>query len=483
MLSYPNNGIIYCPNGTHRNSAVILQNDLILTSGLILLQVPQYKIQDHESFKNYNFIDVREYDEFGSMHEIDFRVILKTNENTYVEKKAVIICLLYSKDIDDAISMHFKNLKFLVHEEYKHISEYSKYFSSFLLLQYRNSNLSTLEIESRFRIIARHAPNPLAPSEEIVCVSTPFGNELFLNSVSYGHVANLFGKDNCLGLLNISTAFGCEGGGIYDKDINLRSILLGSSFVSQNDNVCFPIAANISEITKMLCPEEITHWRMPTEQCVCMIDSMNCWGTGCLFRMNDHNYVLTCAHVISSENIVCHVDGQNLQIKLLFKNPIFDSAYDIAFFEVSDKLSSQRSSFCQLAKYIPKIGQRVLSVGFPLFKGFGLKDNFAPSVYRGRIISYSEGVLITDCPVQAGQSGGPIFDTQGNLIAVMVSNFKSTLPERIYPYYNMCIPICDIYHILESYTKTNDLNILNSLKAKSHIVDKWKLRSSVNNKL
>lgn len=111
--------------------------------------------------------------------------------------------------------------------------------------------------------------------------------------------------------------------------------------------------------------------------------------------------------------------------------------------------------FCKLTNYIPQPGQIVFSVGFPLFKQFACDEKYSPTVYRGRVTKYSEGLLTTDCPVQAGQSGGPVFDTNGDLVALMVSNFKTQIDDRIYPYQNMCIPICDIYDIIEKYTRTN----------------------------
>lgn len=89
---------------------------------------------------------------------------------------------------------------------------------------------------------------------------------------------------------------------------NLRGLLLGSTFAHQNDNVSFSLAINVNEILKVLfkdhylkgSPESI---QTDVTKSVCMIDSMGCWGTGCLFQMKNRQFVLTCSHVLSSVSL------------------------------------------------------------------------------------------------------------------------------------------------------------------------------------
>lgn len=471
---YPKNGVIYYYSGTHKTSAVLIGDTFILTSGLILLQAPFIE----RKFKNTSkqkIIHVDADHEFSFLQNLDYRLMVQGENGQLLEIKAQIAYMIYSSDIESTIEQKFKNLSFSLDGEYKAVSEYSIYFSTFLILKFPKRKLSLDTITSA---LAKNSRN-LTVLEDIVSISTPFGNEHFINSVNFGHVANLIGKDDCLALLNISTAFGCEGGGIYDKNLNLRSILLSSCFHYLNDNVCLPLAANISEIMKILHDKPSMTLIMPNEQRLfvfrssCMIDSMGCWGTGCLFQLNGRNFVLTCAHVLRSNNITCYCNDYSFQPKVIYKNPIFDYAYDIALLEGT----KSSHNLAKLANYTPKVGQTVYSVGFPIFKEFGLNGKFVPSIYKGRVTKYSKGILNTDCPVQAGQSGGPIFDGDGSLLAVMVSNFKNDMDGIIYPNHNMCIPICDIYDILLRYSETNDHRVLTSLQAEKSIVDKWKLKA------
>ncbi|XP_058831910.1 uncharacterized protein LOC131690278 [Topomyia yanbarensis] len=486
-MRLPQHGIIYCGAGSQKYSAIIFPNGLVLTTGLILLQIPISKEVEVKLFDR-NFICINDTPELHSLQAIDFTIIKEDAHGQLIEKTARIAFTLCSKAVEQVIKFSFGGLQFLHGDKYRYMTECCHYFSTCLLFQYSEDNLSTANIKNFFEYLFNNIQSDLKIMDEIVCVNTPFGNEHFLNSITYGHVANIFGRNNCLTLLNVPTAFGCEGGGVYDKQLNLRSMMLGSCFMRQGDNICFPLAINLTEIfkvsiTKVSCNVQADHFFSKMIASVCLVDTMNLWGTGCVFKMNNRNFVLTCSHVLGSENFIGYAKDCELQLELLFKNQIFDSAYDVALFEVRNKFDIERP-VCQLADYIPIIGQQVYSVGFPLFKTFGLRETFKPTIFKGRVAKYLKGLVVTDCPVQVGQSGGPIFDLHDNLLAVMVSNFKSCYDGKVYPHHNMCIPMCDIYDIVKEYCETNDAAILKKLQANRVVVDKWKLRSpEIGNKL
>ncbi|XP_062550609.1 peroxisomal leader peptide-processing protease [Armigeres subalbatus] len=475
---YPKNGIIYYHAGSHKSSAILFNEQFVLTSGLALLQVP-FMTREFKNTAKQRIIRIDAHAELNFLQNLDYRIVLQRDNGNLLEKKAQIAYVIYSPDIESTIEQQFEGLRFTLNGEYCDISKYSLYFSSFVIFQFTDQKVSLENLERCFKSEFVENSTELSLLENIICVTAPFGNEHFINSINFGHVSNLIGKDNCLALLNISSAFGCEGGGIYDKNFHIRSILLASCFHHQNDNVHFPLAANVSEIYKILF-DAPKLYKLPSNlttlmtQSSCLITTNGTWGTGCLFRLNGRNFVLTCAHVLSNDNITCYCRDYNFQPILIHKNPIFDYAYDIALLEDTTK---NQNNTTRLSNNIPKVGQIVYSVGFPIFKGFGMNGIFSPSIYRGKVTKYSKGVLITDCPVQAGQSGGPIFEQNGSLLAVMVSNFKNELDGKIYPHHNMCIPICDIYDILLRYSTTNDYTTINGFQAKKDIVDKWKLKT------
>lgn len=102
--------------------------------------------------------------------------------------------------------------------------------------------------------------------------------------------------------------------------------------------------------------------------------------------------------------------------------------------------------FLNLSDRKPCLGQSIYNAGFPFFTNFTDTDDttFSSSIFEGRIIKYSTGVLISDGTLQAGQSGGPMFDENGFILGICISNLK--LDQSIYPNINTAVPICDIKH-------------------------------------
>lgn len=60
---------------------------------------------------------------------------------------------------------------------------------------------------------------------------------------------------------------------------------------------------------------------------------------------------------------------------------------------------------------------------------------------------------MSDGCVQSGQSGGPMFDEDGHVIGICVSNIK--FDNTIYPNVNTAIPVSEIRKTLERYAYTN----------------------------
>lgn len=85
---------------------------------------------------------------------------------------------------------------------------------------------------------------------------------------------------------------------------------------------------------------------------------------------------------------------------MIYKNPKYNQAYDIAILSVPKKISNQ--NLAEHATDKPKVGDIVYSVGFPYFSTFSTKID-SPSVYDGRITKLSKGMILSDVNVQAGE--------------------------------------------------------------------------------
>jgi serine protease Do len=61
-----------------------------------------------------------------------------------------------------------------------------------------------------------------------------------------------------------------------------------------------------------------------------------------------------------------------------------------------------------------KVGQWVIAIGHP----GGYRDNRTPVVRVGRILAVNLAAIRTDCTLVGGDSGGPLFDMQGQVIGI-----------------------------------------------------------------
>lgn len=177
-------------------------------------------------------------------------------------------------------------------------------------------------------------------------------------------------------------------------------------------------------------------------------------------------------NIQSHTAITCTWSGGTFATSILYRNPHLGSAYDVALLHIPDGIRVPDAAFARCAPAnTTTIGQRVFATGFPHFYALA-KVQFAPSILEGRITKVGEHMLQTDASIQAGQSGGPLLNADGDVVAVMVSNTReSSALGRIHPHVNMCIPMGAIVEILAEYAeckgwcwKSNEiiLKIINS---------------------
>src|SRR6185312_11266754 len=141
-------------------------------------------------------------------------------------------------------------------------------------------------------------------------------------------------------------------------------------------------------------------------------------GQGSGFFISADGYVVTNNHVVDkAENVqVTADDGKTYTAKVIGT----DSRTDLALIKVDGK----DFPFVKLSDNAPRIGDWVLAVGNP----FGLGGTVTAGIVsaRGRDIGagpYDDFIQI-DAPVNKGNSGGPSFDVEGNVIGVNTAIFS-----------------------------------------------------------
>ena len=141
-------------------------------------------------------------------------------------------------------------------------------------------------------------------------------------------------------------------------------------------------------------------------------------GQGSGFFITADGYAVTNNHVVQdAENVqVTTDDGKTYTAKVIGT----DSRTDLALIKVDGK----DFPFVKLSDNAPRIGDWVLAVGNP----FGLGGTVTAGIVsaRGRDIGagpYDDFIQI-DAPVNKGNSGGPSFDVEGNVIGVNTAIFS-----------------------------------------------------------
>jgi serine protease Do len=142
-------------------------------------------------------------------------------------------------------------------------------------------------------------------------------------------------------------------------------------------------------------------------------------GQGSGFFITADGYAVTNNHVVDKADAVevTADDGKSYTAKVIGT----DSRTDIALIKVDGRGDFP---FVKLADHAPRIGDWVLAVGNP----FGLGGTVTAGIVsaRGRDIGagpYDDFIQI-DAPVNKGNSGGPTFDVDGNVIGVNTAIFS-----------------------------------------------------------
>jgi serine protease Do len=141
-------------------------------------------------------------------------------------------------------------------------------------------------------------------------------------------------------------------------------------------------------------------------------------GQGSGFFISADGYAVTNNHVVEkAESVqVTTDDGKTHKAKVIGTDP----RTDLALIKVEDG----PYPYVKLSDATPRIGDWVLAVGNP----FGLGGTVTAGIVsaRGRDIGASayDDFIQIDAPVNKGNSGGPTFDTEGNVIGVNTAIFS-----------------------------------------------------------
>jgi serine protease Do len=142
-------------------------------------------------------------------------------------------------------------------------------------------------------------------------------------------------------------------------------------------------------------------------------------GLGSGFFISADGYVVTNNHVVDHAKTVQVTtdDGRTFDAKVVGTDP----KTDVALLKVTE---SGGFPYVSLAKTAPRVGDWVVAIGNP----FGLGGTVTAGIVsaRGRDIGASayDDFLQIDAPINKGNSGGPTFNLQGEVVGVNTAIFS-----------------------------------------------------------
>ncbi|XP_060655422.1 uncharacterized protein LOC132790755 isoform X1 [Drosophila nasuta] len=357
--------------------------------------------------------------------------------------------------------------------------------SSFLVLTMR-----ALKERESFKRFLQHIASylrylqPIHTLDDVLVMCSPFGLENFYKTISIGKVSNVMGS-SLFGLSN-ALPLGCEGSAVFNNKLRLVGVIICTSFQREQENVNLTLAANFGYLLRDFMEQlgtPITMFNMPREpsnfaweRTIAVIESSGQQGTGTFIKVHNKRFILTCAHVVGqclqpNSKVLCRAIDREFHSDVIWCNPDENRPYDLALLTAPDDVPERHC--VRLARNRATLGQTVYNAGFPYYVNFNFKYDFNPSIFQGRIIKCDNGAIMSDGSVQAGQSGGPMFDQNGNILGVCVSNIKHE--DVVYPNINTAIPTFDIRQTLQEFARTSDVKVLSNLVASQDVRRVWSL--------
>lgn len=203
-------------------SGIRISKDWVLSHGILL----RSKIlRDKNLEKSINTLKPGELTSLLTNDQNDLRVnvqyrITKTDNQTTInlnKNEGIIVGCWYCPLIGDT----FKNLFFTWNFSADSRKTDELLLPIFLIVRvhndvvsYENSLESVLVILSQLIKTEICLPSP-GRGARVELESTPFGNPVFIDSISQGIVSNVLGTNGCVMLTDANAVPGCEGGPVY----------------------------------------------------------------------------------------------------------------------------------------------------------------------------------------------------------------------------------------------------------------------------
>lgn len=145
---------------------------------------------------------------------------MRKQENVLQQQTARAYHIVHSHRVRECMETVLEGLHVCIGGDMKPVRLYAPLYASIVIL---STNLAKCvswnhikTVIDRLRPTGSTGPKLL---DEVVTVSTPFGDESFFNTLNVGHISNIFGDHECLLLLDTHLSSGCQGGAVYNRNM------------------------------------------------------------------------------------------------------------------------------------------------------------------------------------------------------------------------------------------------------------------------
>jgi S1-C subfamily serine protease len=140
-------------------------------------------------------------------------------------------------------------------------------------------------------------------------------------------------------------------------------------------------------------------------------------STGTGFVVSPEGYVMTNYHVVDEGKPFVRFEGKDLPAAVV----AFDAKRDMAIVKFQPPAGTVLKPIRPCGERMMGRGEKIAVLGFPLASSVGTGLKLTQGIVTGLPEQVNENMLVTDAKVNPGNSGGPMLDAAGNVIAMVTA--------------------------------------------------------------
>lgn len=191
-------------------------------------------------------------------------------------------------------------------------------------------------------------------------------------------------------------------------------------------------------------------------------------GTG--FVISKDGYIATNAHVIDNNNgitvDVLNPDGTNS--RYVADVMVMDKANDVAIIKISDGDFKSFAALPYTIEIRANVGAEVFTIGFPLNSVMGSNYKVADGIISSKTgINDDVREYQITVPIQPGNSGGPLFNKDGNIVGITTAKLNGDAIGAPVENVNYAVKSLYLMNAMNSLPSIEEMPEESSLKGKS----------------